>query len=557
MDNALEIHAHYSKLFEAFAVLPPDDIGGALFERACELWAESPWNEFGKFLERVESYLEQSQLSPERRARVAKFLTKQKPHYERSRWKPEERPRLIEWERQELIHRRRTLEGYLRNFDEAPDWRRKMFYAPSVGSVLISVTKTEILPALYSSAAQWDYSVWTDSGEHRQSLEKSLKEVKRRLELLANQQKLQAPATTEPLDTPAFTVIKSQAQLLSEMIAQIATDAEASANAKGFTLVGKPGNPVPPAPPQTLKAPTKGTPAGAPLLTWDEFLPHFRWAVRLINQDEFTEADCERLTQLGQHLVKELDNSIKKRPTATKLRLTENLRECLNEMPHAETMLSHKLAELEKTPALYDARSPLIREAMAAAEDTIGGLIELLSKYYPETLTGSIRTTNGPLAVSELVLKYLPGFHDLNKKIRFERAALATIEPPQFGSPALDTPAPSPWGPLLTGLLELPALFTFFADCGLLTPAGELTALGRADGQNKARKAPWAGTLQALIQSQHLDGNSAAICRALSDPAGGIQMSLNEGALRNYSTKAGTYLTLANGYLKERGILRN
>ena len=197
--------------------------------------------------------------------------------------------------------------------------------------------------------------------------------------------------------------------------------------------------------PQPLDTPTKGTPAGAPSLTWDGFLPHFRRAVRLINQDEFTEADCERLTQLGQHLVKELDNSIKKRPTATKSRLIGDLRECLNEMPHAETMLSHKLAELEKTPALYDARSPLIREAIAAAEDTIGGLIELLGKYYPETLTGSIRTANGPLAVSELVLKYLPGFHDLNKKIRSEQAppAPATTEPTQPGSPTLDTAPPA------------------------------------------------------------------------------------------------------------------
>ena len=158
----------------------------------------------------------------------------------------------------------------------------------------------------------------------------------------------------------------------------------------------------------------------------------------------------------------------------------------------------------------------------------------------------------------ELALKYLPGSHDLNKRIRYEQAAPAapaTTEPPHGSSP-LDTPAPSPWERLLIGLLKLPALFEFFADCGLLTPAGELTALGRADSKDKARKAPWAGTLQALIKSQHLDNNAAAICRALSDPAGGIQVRLNEGTLRDYSAKAGTYLALADGYLEERGILR-
>lgn len=80
----------------------------------------------------------------------------------------------------------------------------------------------------------------------------------------------QVPAATPvpPLDTPAFTVIKSQAQVLSEMIAQIATDAEASANAKGFTLVGKPDNPVPPAPPQPLDTPATTEPLqpGSPAL---------------------------------------------------------------------------------------------------------------------------------------------------------------------------------------------------------------------------------------------------------------------------------------------------
>ena len=319
-----------------------------------------------------------------------------------------------------------------------------------------------------------------------------------------------------------------------------------------------------PAATELLDTPTEGTSAAATPLIRDEFLPHFRQAVRLINKNGFTEADCERLTQLGQHLVKELDDSIKKRPKATKLRLIEALRECLDEMRYAESMLSCKLAELKiNTPALYDARYPLIREAIAAAEDTLGGLIELLGKYYPETLTGNIRTTEGQLAMRELVLRYLPGFHDLNKRIRYEQdapdtpAAPATTEPPQPGSLALDTPAPSPWEPLLTGLLELPALFEFFADCGLLTPTGELTALGKGTDGQKGGKAPWAGTLQALMKSRHLDNNVAAICRVLLDPAGRIQVRLNEGTLRDYSGKAGTYLDVANGYLKKRGILRN
>ena len=214
---------------------------------------------------------------------------------------------------------------------------------------------------------------------------------------------------------------------------------------------------------------------------------------------------------MGQHLVKELDDSIKKRPTATKLRLTENLRECLNEMPHAETMLSHKLAELEKTPGLYDARSPLIREAIAAAEDTLGGLIELLGTYYPETLAGNIRTTNGPLAVSELVLKYLPGFHDLNKKIRSERAVHAPVntEPPQPGSPAPSKGYPHPGDPLDTpppplterlpidDVLAMPrtALDRILLDAAMIEPD---TIPGRYKAKPTVKPWQWANVRAAL-----------------------------------------------------------
>lgn len=134
-----------------------------------------------------------------------------------------------------------------------------------------------------------------------------------------------------------------------------------------------------------------------------------------------------------------------------------------------------------------------------------------------------------------------------------------SIAPPAPAVSALDTPpAPgqSPWGVLLNKVMPLPDFFAFLSECGLLTPAGELTALGRAEGKDKARKAPWAGTLQALIKAGLLDTNAAAVCRALADPAGRVKVSLNEGTLREYSTKAGTYLESANNHLRARGLLR-
>jgi hypothetical protein len=123
-------------------------------------------------------------------------------------------------------------------------------------------------------------------------------------------------------------------------------------------------------------------------------------------------------------------------------------------------------------------------------------------------------------------------------------------------SGSADDKESSPWKPLLIGLLTLPELFEFFVECGLLTATHELTELGQASGNAKARKAPWAGTLQALMKSRHLDNNVAAICRALSNPAGNIRVSLNEGTLRDCSRQAGVYFGLANEKLEGRGILR-
>ncbi|WP_324671482.1 hypothetical protein [Hymenobacter sp. GOD-10R] len=111
MNKALELHAYYSKLFEAFAVLPPGDIGSALFDESVELWATSPWQDFGAFLNRVEAYLGASTLSLDRQARIEAFLAKHKTHYERCVWAPEERPYLNETDKGSLQARRQLLKA--------------------------------------------------------------------------------------------------------------------------------------------------------------------------------------------------------------------------------------------------------------------------------------------------------------------------------------------------------------------------------------------------------------------------------------------------------------
>ena len=120
----------------------------------------------------------------------------------------------------------------------------------------------------------------------------------------------------------------------------------------------------------------------------------------------------------------------------------------------------------------------------------------------------------------------------------------------------LESNTSSVWQSLLVGELSVTGFFAFLFKCGLLDASGELTALGRAESASKARKAPWAGTLQALMKAGLLDSNVAAVCRVLADPAGRIGVTLNEGTLRDYSTKADTYLKAANEHLQELGFLR-
>lgn len=115
---------------------------------------------------------------------------------------------------------------------------------------------------------------------------------------------------------------------------------------------------------------------------------------------------------------------------------------------------------------------------------------------------------------------------------------------------------PLMWQSLLIGELSVAGFFAFLIKCGLLDAEGKLTGLGRGEGITKARKAPWAGTLQALMQANLLDSNAAAVCRALADPAGRIEVSLNEGTLRELSSKADSYFKIANSHLEELGFLR-
>lgn len=133
---------------------------------------------------------------------------------------------------------------------------------------------------------------------------------------------------------------------------------------------------------------------------------------------------------------------------------------------------------------------------------------------------------------------------------------LRTAAAPDRPDKAALIPPNSPWEPLLIGKMDLPAFFGFLTDCGLMTTNGEPTTLGQASGERKDRKAPWFGTLRALIDSKHLDNNAAVVCRAMIDPAGQINIKLSDNGLLYPSAKAGTYLTTANSRLKELGLLR-
>jgi hypothetical protein len=114
----------------------------------------------------------------------------------------------------------------------------------------------------------------------------------------------------------------------------------------------------------------------------------------------------------------------------------------------------------------------------------------------------------------------------------------------------------SPWVPLLADRFSLDEFFTILICCGLLTQDRKLTALGRADGVKKPKKAPWAGVIVALIQAKLLKLNSAAIRHALFDPEGEIGITINEGTIRDPSEVSKRYTKQANSVLRERGWLK-
>ena len=138
----------------------------------------------------------------------------------------------------------------------------------------------------------------------------------------------------------------------------------------------------------------------------------------------------------------------------------------------------------------------------------------------------------------------------IRRWLKNRAAELAAIPNP----PA--SPSTSPWQPLLVGKMDLAAFFDFLTDCGIRTADGPLTTLGKATGEEKARKAPWLGTLRALMDAEQLDSNTEAVCRAMKAPSGQIQVLISANALRTLSNKAETYLSAANSRLEKLGLLR-
>jgi hypothetical protein len=139
---------------------------------------------------------------------------------------------------------------------------------------------------------------------------------------------------------------------------------------------------------------------------------------------------------------------------------------------------------------------------------------------------------------------------DLDKLLNLEKKLFGPITPQPHTIPCL-----SPWEPLLIGEMNLDGFFKFLMDCGLLTPTGEVTTLGRGETKVKPERAPLVGPLLSLMEAKLLDKNAKAICEALASQKGRIEVSLNEGSLRTPSHKAKTYSIMANEKLLNLGFL--
>lgn len=105
LNKALELHAYYSKMFEVFAVLPPDDIRTELNRESFEHFRSGHYHEWRKVLQRLRSYLGNSTLDDGRREVVRQFVDSEEAINEIMLPYPECRILLLETDRSDLKER--------------------------------------------------------------------------------------------------------------------------------------------------------------------------------------------------------------------------------------------------------------------------------------------------------------------------------------------------------------------------------------------------------------------------------------------------------------------
>lgn len=145
MEDALEIHAYYSKMFEAFAMLPADDIRRALLPKGPEYTLKGRYRDYHNFLTRLKSYAERSNLDPARRQVIIDYWTQSAPLSELASRYPECRSILQESDRSDLKERFLELADDL-SAAWAPSW-----YAGSASPTTEEILH-EIAPSLGEDA---------------------------------------------------------------------------------------------------------------------------------------------------------------------------------------------------------------------------------------------------------------------------------------------------------------------------------------------------------------------------------------------------------------------
>lgn len=160
------------------------------------------------------------------------------------------------------------------------------------------------------------------------------------------------------------------------------------------------------------------------------FIVAYRKAMRV--EFKVEGADWQYLDELSFELIQDIERTINTNPESGKLRLRENLLECLNEYPHAEAIYKNRFKREQGNDPdewYYSAT-----DVFGTLDMAISDLLKLLISRYPDTLEKSLIFDSKQRSIRELIKQFIPVYDPLSRSLGLHRPAPATPPPASSGS---------------------------------------------------------------------------------------------------------------------------